>query len=225
VSGRVSEDEGRELRGAYQAALEGAAAAGPDVDEDRVWRAVTGDLPAAERRQVVELVARHPSWALAWSLARELAAASPETREAPPAARRRGGGAPPILALAAGLVLALGAAVTLLWPPAAPRYRDPAAAAIDSLTPGAAVTAANGCRLRWSGPPGATFELRLTSEDLDHVHVAPGLARAEYRVPREFLSRLAPGSRLLWQVEAHLAGGGRLSSATFVALHDEECRS
>jgi len=223
VSRRASEHEGEALRAAYQALGEDAAA--EDADPERVWGAVTGELGPAARREVLDQVARDPSWALAWRVAHELATGSLEGERPRPAAPRWRGSTRPALALAAGILLAAGLAFLLRPSPRGPEYRDVTTAAIESRTPAGAITAGNGCRLQWAGPPGAVFELRVTSEDLSRVHTASGLVAGEYRVPPEFLSQLPSGSRLLWQVEARLAGGGRLASATFVARHEKECRS
>ena len=223
MSPRLSEPGAEALREAYQKLLDDAST--DDVDLDRVWGAVTGALPPAARRDVVEQVARHPSWALAWRAAHALASGAAEdvTPRADVSPRRWT--TLPSLALAAAVVLALGLGFLLRSSPPGPDYRDKAAATIESRTPGDAISRRNGCRLEWTGPAGAVFELRMTSEDLGRVHTASGLAAAAYRVPPEFLSDLPPGSRLLWQVEARLPGGGRLASATFVATHEKECGS
>jgi len=56
------------------------------------------------------------------------------------------------------------------------------------------------CVLRWSGPEGARYELRITTEDLSPVDSASGLTVPEYRIPPAKLKDLEPGSLLLWQV-------------------------
>ena len=223
MSPRVSEPEAEALRVAYQKLLDDAST--DDADLDRIWGAVTGELSPAARRDVVEEVARHPSWALAWRLAHELASAAAESKQPRAVVSGRRWSTLPLLALAAGVVVALGLGFLLRSSPRGSEYREPVAATIESRTPGDAISKRNGCRLEWAGPAGAVFELRMTSEDLGRVHTAAGLAAGAYRVPPEFLAELPPGSRLLWQVEARLAGGGRLASATFVATHEKECRS
>jgi hypothetical protein len=223
VSERVADREAEALRAAYEAALEDGWP--DDADLDRIWGAVAGELPPAARREVVDEVARNPSWAVAWRIAHELAQGAAESAAPRPAPPRRWGPLITSLALAAGLLLAVGLGFLLRPSPPGPKYRDRATAAIESRTPGDVIAARDGCRLRWAGPAGAVYELRMTSEDLSQVRTASGLGSPEYRVPRDLLSALPPGSRLLWQVESRLPGGGRLASATFVATFEEECRS
>ena len=75
----------------------------------------------------------------------------------------------------------------------------------------------NEFRLRWTpGPPDTRYQVRVTTEDLQVLTVAADLPSAEdYVVPAESLATLASGNRVLWQVDARLPGGERMSSATF----------
>ena len=200
------------LRVAFQRLAEAAPADG--VDLDRVWRAVSGESPPEERREVVARVANDPSWALAWRLAHELWSASRE--DAAPAVHHRPRGAVARWGtLAAGLALALGAGLWLRPAPDA-GYREGTTAAVRALVPDDATLPRTRFVLRWAGPPGATFDLRVTSEDLGRVHTATGLQTPEYQVPEEFLRPLSAGSRLLWQVDARPPGGRAVSGDTFV---------
>jgi hypothetical protein len=200
------------LRAAFQRLAE--AAPGEGVDLDRVWRAVSGEAPSEERREVVARVADDPSWALAWRLAHELWSASREGT-APAVHHRPHGAVARWGTLAAGLVLALGAGLWLRPAPDA-GYRAEATAAVRPLVAEEATLPRARFVLRWEGPPGATFDLRVTSDDLGRVHTATGLKTAEYQVPEEFLRPLPAGARLLWQVDARAPGGRAVSGDTFV---------
>jgi hypothetical protein len=203
--------EDEDLRAAFQGLGDDAAVEG--VDTELIWRAVSGELPPDERLEVVERVARDPSWALAWRAAHELRSDLPASSLRP--------GIRPVWshgvqygALAAVLIAAIAGGLWLRQP--APGYRDAAPAHIESLVPEQQTLPRARCVLRWTGPPEATYELRATSEDLVRVHAATGLAEREYRVPEEFLSAFSPGAKLLWRVEGRLPDGTILAGPTFV---------
>ena len=212
MTGRLEDED---LRAAFQGLGDEAAVEG--VDTELIWRAVSGELPPEERLEVVERVARDPSWALAWRAAHELRSDLPASPSRP--------GIRPVWshgvqygALAAVLIADLAGGLWLRQPDPTPGYRDEAPAAhIESLVPEQQALPRQRCVLRWTGPPGATYELRATSEDLVRVHAATGLAEREYRVPEEFLSTFPQGARLLWRVEGRLPDGTILAGPTFVA--------
>lgn len=207
----MQEDE--DLRAAFQRLGDEAPVEG--VDTELVWRAVSGELPPDEREEVVERVARDPSWALAWRVAHELRSALPVSPSRP-ALRLAWSRGVRYGALAAALIAATALG---LWfrPAPPPGYREGATSRIESLVSEQQTLPRERCVLRWTGPPGATYELRATSEDLAHVHAATGLAEREYRIPEEFLSAFPPGAKLLWRVEGRLPDGTVLAGPTFVA--------
>jgi hypothetical protein len=205
--------EADDLRLAFQRVADAASLEGVDVE--RVWRAVSGEAPAEERREVVEMVARDPSWALTWRAAHELWTASRETARA----RRIASGWSSGLgwgALAAGLLVAVGLGIWGGRTPAPPTHREGATTRIESLLPDGQTRPRVGVVLRWTGPPGATYDVRITSEDLLRVHTATGLKKGEYRIPEEFLAPFPPAARVLWQVQARLPDGETRRSETFV---------
>jgi hypothetical protein len=204
-------DEGARLRDAFHDLAEAAPLEG--VDWDRIWRAVASELSAEERGEVVERTGQDPSWALAWRLAHELWLASRGSAAPRWAWSRSGYGA-----LAAGLLLAISLGLWLWRRPVEPGYRAEGSQRIESLVPEGRRLSRNRCLLRWKGPPGATYELRVTSEDRRHVHSVSWLDQAEYRVPEEFLSQLPADAKLWWQVEARLRDGTILSRGTFSAV-------
>lgn len=201
-----------DLRLAFQALTDVAPA--DSVDLERVWSAVSGESPAEERRAVVEKVAQDASWAFAWRVAHELWTASRDAEGSRRTASRWsnvGWGA-----LAAGLIAAAGLGIWIGRAPARPVDRQGATDHIESLRPEGLALRRTGAVLRWKGPPAATYDLRVSSEDLLHVHTASGLKEGEYLLPAEFLAPLPDGARILWQVEAHLPDGETLRSETFV---------
>jgi hypothetical protein len=206
-----------DLRAAFQRLADTASLEG--VDAERLWLAVTSDVSAEERREVVEKAAQDPSWALAWRLAEEMWAASREAA-APVRVVRRSSNPLAWGALAAGLATVVGLGIWNAQGPATVGHRDPTGARIESLLRSEGTLSRADAVLRWTGPPGATWDIRVTSEDLVHVHSASGVAATEYRLPEAFVSQIPRGSRVLWQVEAKLPGGGTLRSDTFVNALD-----
>ena len=72
-------------------------------------------------------------------------------------------------------------------------------------------------RLRWTpAPAGSRYDVRVTTEDLRVIATANDLVAAEFALEPGQLAGLVPGSRVLWQVDAVLPGGARVSSPTFV---------
>lgn len=202
----MSDDD---LRAAFQALGDEASMEG--VDTDLVWRAVAGELSADERREVVERVSRDPSWAMAWRMAHEMRHGLEARRRLASLGFRYYG------ALAAALIAAIATGLWLRAPTPPPAYREGAAARIESRLLEDKALPRQAFVLRWAGPAGATYTLRVTSEDLLRAHTATGLKQSEYRVPPEFLIAFPPGAKLLWRVEGRLPDGTVVAGATFVA--------
>jgi hypothetical protein len=202
-----------DLRAALQKLADTAPMEG--VDTERLWRTVTSEVSAEERREVVEKVAQDPSWAVAWRLAQEMWTASREST-APVRVVRTTSRPWQWGALAACLAAAVGLGIWNAQGPPAVGHRDPTGARIESLLRSEGTLSRADAVLRWTGPPGATWDVRVTSDDLVNVHATSGVAATEYRLPDGFVAQLPPGSRVLWQVEARLPGGGTLRSDTFV---------
>lgn len=75
--------------------------------------------------------------------------------------------------------------------------------------------------LAWSaGPPGTTYELRVTTESLDVVFTIRHLDRPEATVPAGALEGIPDRGRVLWQVTAHLPDGTEVDSRTFITPLD-----
>ena len=102
-----------ELRQAFQSVpVSSALECSPD-DVDRVWRAVAGELPTAERRSLVERLSNEPALAEAWRMAHQVQRPVPIAEAATESPRRSTHWLTPSLAAAAVLVLAVATAVVL----------------------------------------------------------------------------------------------------------------
>jgi hypothetical protein len=204
-------------------------ARGSDAD-DRIWRAVAGELPPDELRALAALAASDPGVAQAWRLARELRAGEEEHGSeagAPPLGRRWTPAR--AWALAAALVLGLG---LLFWLPdvrsgdRAPeptlRSGDTALRIEPALADGASLSRAS-FRLRWIPltDPATRYTLRLSTAELTVVAELVDLAVPEVTVPPESLAPWPAGTKLYWQVEARGPDGRvRQSPLSRVVLVD-----
>ena len=191
----------------------------PHPSGDDRWAALSGELPASERRAIVDHTAGCATCAEAWRLAAEMKprgvpAAAPATHP-----RSKLAWLAP-LAAAAALAVALGAG---LWPRrvhapgAAPGYRGGDPAEVQSLVADGDALPREDFRLRWStGPEASRYDLRVTSESLDALVDVADLADTSYLVPPSALSSVPSGGRVLWRVEAVAPDGTRTASRTFV---------
>jgi hypothetical protein len=222
----VSQDEGAaivsdprssddRLREAFQSLGEASHENLSAADLVQVWRAVSGELPAHERRELVDRTASDPALADAWRIALELWR---ETAQPLPAAtgRRRfwmqSG-------LAAAAVLLIGIAIGIVFrlsPAPDETFRDPDHYVIESLVPSDAALPRDAFRLRWKpGPQDSRYRVRATTEDLQVLATVSDLTVPELVLDRERLANLATGARVLWQVDVTLPGGRTIASPTY----------
>ena len=95
MTDRQSNDD--TLKAAFQALGETSHGEISAADLDLIWRAVSGELPASERRELVDRTATDPALAEAWRAARELrhaagmldCASGPGPEQPPPRCHRR----------------------------------------------------------------------------------------------------------------------------------------
>ncbi len=183
---------------------------------ERVWRAVSGELPADGRHEIVDRMASQPAVAEAWRIAHELRAAQQE---------RLGNGAesaarswrPAWIGLAALLVLSVGAGLLQLRREPADTFRDPGRYVVEPLVTSDATLPRDRFVLRWKpGPEGSRYKVTVTNDDLRVLMTAADLTAPELTVPPERISELAAGARVLWQVVVAMPGGETISSETFV---------
>ena len=172
---------------------------------EQLWSAVAGTSPPAETRALVAHTAGCAVCAAAWRLARELNPA-PARRRALPRAW--------MMAAAAALALATGAALWMRPASRPPEYRDPSASDLAALSPEGQPVGR--CRLRWSpGPAGARYDVWITTEALAPVFTQSGLNEPEVLVPESTLRPFPRGTRLRWRVEMHTEAGTLVRSRAF----------
>jgi hypothetical protein len=186
-----------------------------------LFDAASGSLERDRRLAIIEHVARCAECAMAMRLAMELGA-RPGSDSLPEAAiTSRHSRWLPRVALAASVIAAVG--LTLLFLPRHdldPQYRQPMdPSAVTSLV--GSHLARERLLLRWSaGPPGSTYTLSVSSNELVALFSKRDVATTEYLVPADALAQVSPGEQIFWQVETRLPDGRRVSSDTFVVTLD-----
>jgi hypothetical protein len=203
------------LKDAFRAISADSRIDATEADVERVWRAVSGDLPAAERRDVVDRMASEPAVADAWRVAHELRRAQMGGTPVDIGSSPRSW-TPAWIGLAALLVLSVGVSLVQFRTPA-DTLRDSGRYVIESLVASDATLPRDAFVLRWKpGPDGSRYQVRVTTEDLRVLTTAVDLTAPELKIPLERLSDVAPNTRVLWQVVVALPGGETVSSPTFV---------
>jgi hypothetical protein len=216
------------LRRAFALTSEGARSRSDCPPEERLWEAVHGLRSPEEIRAVVDHVALCGACVEGWRLARELARPTGASvrGEAPrfPAASRWGA---PFRSRAAAWGLGAAAAATILlagialWreqrQTPAPVMRAGADAVLRSLVPESQPLPRGKFLLMWSSAgEGATYDLYVVTEDLQHVASARGITATEYLVAEKDLSALPAGATVVWRVSARLPDGRGMTSASFL---------
>lgn len=207
-----------QLRAGF-ASLAANATPGSDCpDPDEIWMSLRGELSARPAARIVAHTARCHACAEAWRLGRELGGQPPAASRGVATMFR----APALgvwASLAAAALLLVVAGIGIVWPPASHQpgvTRASAEAEIRSLVPETAPLPRDACLLRWSVPAaGARYTLRVGLEDLTPIASARGLEKPEYQIPAKNLEKAAPGSTIVWRVEADLPDGRRISSQSF----------
>jgi hypothetical protein len=209
------------LREAYLSGGERGSASGGCPDPTQIWAAVRGELPAERSRVLLEHSLGCASCRQAWRLARELAAegerrglreeAGPGGNRFDPRQRWRWLAAAAALVLAVSLPLLLGRGR-----PGPPVVRGSEVGEIRSLLEDGADLPRDRFVLRWSpGPAGTRYAIRVADGDLNVIFEKRALEMSEVTVPETALVRLPPDGEVLWQVEAVLPDGARVTSRTY----------
>jgi hypothetical protein len=188
-----------------------------DELRERIWLAVSGELPAAERRELVERVATDAACAEAWRVASELRQAL-DAEGATVAPGSAPGWKSRWLAAAAALLVSTAVGVVwLLNRPSGDEFRASPGYVVESLVPADAQLPRNAFRLRWTpGPAGSRYEARVTTADLQLLAMPYDLTTAEIVLDPAVLSTVPGGASVLWQVDVLLPAGQRITSPTFV---------
>jgi len=190
----------------------------PLPDADDFTALLDGRLDPARREALLARVAEDADAALMLQMAMELRAAA-EAAVAPPTAsvtRLRPRARPPwrwLQALAASLLVAVGAAVWLR-PPPQDVLRSSATAALIEPPDGARLTAAP-TRLRWSAQPGvARYQVRLYDARAELIWQSDPVAAVELKIDESTRGRIGNGD-YLWRVEWAGAEGAGLGPYRF----------
>jgi hypothetical protein len=181
----------------------------PEVDAERLFSALHGDMSADERRAVVDELARNPRAAAAWRLALEL---GPEKPARAPILSRTW----TWMSIAAMLLLIVGAAwLVQPWRSETPVYRGADPRSIRSLLTADTRLSRDQPVLRWTAVDSARYRVRVLTPDLNLLDESEELAAPEYRLRPDVLRAIPPGGRILWQVEARVSGTAGVTSPTF----------
>ena len=201
-----------DIREALAEAAEAGLRAEGCPETSRIWEAQAGTLSAFETRAVVEHTTRCPACAEVWRVAHGLGVAEDD------AVRRGRPWLRSLLAAAAAIVIALG--VWVIFPPrieqAPPVMREGRIDPIRTLVDPGRPLPRDAFLLSWSAvSEGALYVVRVTTDSFEPVYTSDSLPRTDCVVPPSVLGHLAPGARLMWQVEAVRIDGRRITSDTF----------
>jgi hypothetical protein len=190
-----------------------------DELRDRIWLAVSGELPAADRRQLVDRMASDAACAEAWRAAHELwQAAQAHAGVAIEPDRIARWPSNWLLAAASVLIATTIGVVSLLDTPPADEFRASPGYVVSSLVKAETPLPRDSFRLQWTpGPEGSRYQVRVTTEDLYVLATATGLTDAELVVQPAALARVSDGAIVFWQVDVLLPTGERITSPAFVA--------
>jgi len=208
------------LRAAFQAPAGPAPAPETCPAPETIWAGVRGELQPQQMRDVLDHTASCASCAEDWRLAAEIEREASRTATAVPGkviVGRFGQWRPlaAAAAIAAGLLIAVGVYQSGVGPRES-TYRNVEQTEVRSLLPEGQALSQQDAMLRWSPVPGATsYDVQVSTEDLQVVATAQGQTATEYRIPAGNLAGFGPGTRLLWQVDAVFPDGTRQSSPTF----------
>ena len=183
---------------------------------EEIWDAVLGKLPVGRTRALLDHTVACGECAQLWRIARD-AQASDELRltvveHVPPWRAWLGWGG------LVGLSAAAAVAFLVLRPAEPPVERGRVAPGALSSRMTSTALPRDGFRLQWTpAGEGASYRVLVTTTDLTVVDTANALSTPEYQVPAPRLAPFAPGTTLLWRVEARLPDGKTVSSPATAA--------
>lgn len=216
----MKDEEVSRLRAAFAAPTSETPNPRACPEPDRIWEAVRGELPPDEVRDIVDHVAVCASCAEDWRIARELEKDSQAEKEdiaySFPAKRLQ----PWITAAAAALVLTVGGVAVFRQAPKPAEYRG-GETAVEALVPPDAALPRQSFVLAWKPVPGAeSYDLLVSTGELDTIASPKGLTTTEYQVPADALANLPAATPIHWMVTAVFPDGRREPSPTFRATLD-----
>lgn len=197
-------------------------------DPGRLWAAVRLELPAEERRRIVQhlavCTACAEDWRVTWKLSQEQQGTeAPSNGELIPGPWTRIQEAWPQVAAAALVVLAVGTGGFVFHKAPESSFRghsEQTAQQAEGVTPDGAVLPRDEFVLRWPATEGAQYKLVVMTEDGETLEEGRELQEAEFHVPPEVLQDCPSGSTILWQVEVADPVKGTELSPTFTASVD-----
>jgi hypothetical protein len=209
----------RRLRQAFETRAVAPRTEVSDELRDRLWLAVSGELPPDDRRELVDRMASDAACAEAWRVAHELWQASQA---------HAGGLIGPdrivrwpsnwLLVAATFLIATTIGVASLLKGPPADEFRASPGYIVSSLVQAETPLPRDAFRLQWTpAPEGARYQVRVTTEDLQVLATAADLSVAELIVQPAALARVSNGATVFWQVDVLLPTGERMTSPAFVA--------
>ncbi len=188
---------------------------------EALWKSAGGELMKQENEEIILHIGECGACAAAWRLAREMAKDKVPVGDSQLARGPTVRAWAPWLAAAAVLLVAvaLGVQLTGPWSKRQPVYRAQEDAWLTPVTADGDSLPRDQFVLRWNaGPEGTSYDVRVTTEDLDLVAQGRMLDASEFMVPEEALAALPAGARLFWQVTAHIPDGRRLDSDSFLVV-------
>jgi hypothetical protein len=212
-----------QLREAFAARSELVALGDACPSADLIWQAVQRELPRHRIRAIGLHAIECPACAEAWRLAADLMRESADRAGEPPKPARvvplvnRGWARGALAAAAAILLFAVVFPLRTLV--VGPSEEGPLRGGEEIIL---LETAADrpipreGFTLRWAGPPGTHYDVRVATDDLSVIVEVFDLEATELHLPEERLAELPSGTRIVWQVRASLPDGRRVASRTFV---------
>jgi hypothetical protein len=203
------------------AARDQSHTAGQCPAAEELFEAASGNLERERRLAIVDHVSQCAECTQAWRLATELGVRPTENSAAAggqgSSSLRASATRTRRFAFAASIIVAVGVVTYLALPlnEGTPQYRD----VVDPLAPVSLVTGSlprDRFVLSWSAAPqGTIYTVRLSTAALAPLLVRSDISSPELAVPGAALANVKSGEEVLWQVEARLPNGRRVTSETY----------
>lgn len=178
-------------------------------EPDVLWAAVKLELPAKERRRIVQhaavCAACAEDWRVTWKLSQEQQRSEdPSNGEVIPGPWTRFKDAWPQVAAAALVILAVGVGGLVFHHTPESGFRgesETTTQQAEGVTADGAVLPREEFLLRWPATPGAKYNLTVMTRGGDILETVSDMAAAEFQVAPKKLEGVSSGSAIVWQVE------------------------